>query len=68
MLVENKIRIVTLISLLNLKKPLRILYDLNIPLKDFFKIQPGIDVNICREKYFKPGIKSSILKETVYAD
>jgi len=26
------------------------------------------DVDIYREKYIKPSIKSSILKETVYAD
>jgi len=44
------------------------LYDLKIQLKDFFRIQLGIDVDICREKYIKPRIKNSILKETVYAD
>jgi uncharacterized protein len=44
------------------------LYDLKIQLKDFFQIQLGIDVDICREKYIKPRIKGSILKETVYAD
>lgn len=44
------------------------LYDLKIQLKDFFRIQLGIDVDICREKYIKPRIKNSILNETVYAD
>ena len=44
------------------------LYDLKIQLKEFFHIQLGIDVDICREKYIKPRFKSSILKETVYAD
>jgi uncharacterized protein len=44
------------------------LYDLKIQLKDFFRIQLGIDVDICREKYIKPRIKNSILKDTVYAD
>jgi predicted nucleotidyltransferase len=44
------------------------LYDLKIQLKEFFQIQLGIDVDICREKYIKPKFKSSILKETVYAD
>jgi len=44
------------------------LYDLKIQLKEFFQIQLGIDVDICREKYIKPRFKSSILKETVYAD
>ena len=43
------------------------LYDLKLQLKDFFQTQIGIDVDICREKYIKPRIKSSILKETVYA-
>ena len=44
------------------------LYDLKIQLKDFFKKNIGIEVDICREKYIKPRIKNSILKETVYAD
>ena len=44
------------------------LYDLKMQLKDFFRIQLGIEVDICREKYIKPRIKSSILKETVYAE
>ena len=44
------------------------LYELKIQLKEFFQIQLGIDVDICREKYIKPRFKSSILKETVYAD
>ena len=44
------------------------LYDLKIQLKEFFHIQLGIDVDICREKYIKPRFKSYILKETVYAD
>jgi predicted nucleotidyltransferase len=44
------------------------LYDLKLQLKDFFKKNIGIEVDICREKYIKPRIKNSILKETVYAD
>ena len=43
------------------------LYDLKIQLKEFFHIQLGIGVDICREKYIKPRFRSSILKETVYA-
>ena len=43
------------------------LYELKIQLKEFFQIQLGIDVDICREKYIKPRLKNSILKETVYA-
>ena len=44
------------------------LYDLKLQLKDFFKTKLGIEVDICREKYIKPRIKKSILKETIYAD
>ncbi len=44
------------------------LYDLKLQIKDFVKTSLGIEVDICREKYIKPRIKSSILKETVYAD
>jgi len=43
------------------------LYDLKLNLKDFFRKELGIEVDICREKYIKPRIKSSILRETVYA-
>ena len=43
------------------------LFELKIQLKEFFQMQLGIDVDICREKYIKPRFKSSILKETVYA-
>jgi len=43
------------------------LYDLKLNLKDFFRIHLGLEVDICREKYIKPRIRSSILKETVYA-
>ncbi len=43
------------------------LYELKIQLKEFFQIQLGIDVDICREKYIKPRFKTTILKETVYA-
>ena len=44
------------------------LYELKLQLKDFCKKNLGIGVDICREKYIKPRIKNSILKETVYAD
>jgi predicted nucleotidyltransferase len=43
------------------------LYDLKLQLKDFFQIQLGLVIDICREKYIKPRIKNSILKDTVYA-
>ena len=38
------------------------LYDLKMQLKDFFRIQLGIEVDICREKYIKPRIKKFNLK------
>jgi uncharacterized protein len=44
------------------------LYDLKLQVKDFFRTKLGIEVDICREKYIKPRIKKSILKETIYAD
>ena len=44
------------------------LYDLKLQLKDFFRTKLGIEVDICREKYIKPRIKKSILKEAIYAD
>ena len=43
------------------------LYDLKLQLKDFFKNKFGIETDICREKYIKPRVKNTILKETVYA-
>jgi predicted nucleotidyltransferase len=44
------------------------LYDLKIQIKEFIKNGLDIEVDICREKYIKPRIKNSILKETVYAE
>jgi len=44
------------------------LYELKLQLKEYFRKNLGIEVDICREKYIKPRIKNSILKETVYAD
>jgi predicted nucleotidyltransferase len=43
------------------------LYDLKIQLKELFRNKFGIETDICREKYIKPRIKKTILKETVYA-
>ncbi len=43
------------------------LYDLKLQLKEFFRNRFGIETDICREKYIKPRIKKTILKETVYA-
>ena len=44
------------------------LYELKIQLKEFIKSNLGLEVDICREKYIKPRIKKSILKETVYVN
>jgi predicted nucleotidyltransferase len=44
------------------------LYELKLQLKEYFRKNLGIEVDICREKYIKPRIKNSILKEIVYAD
>jgi len=43
------------------------LYDLKLQLKEFFRDKFGIEIDICREKYLKPRVKKTILKETVYA-
>jgi predicted nucleotidyltransferase len=44
------------------------LYDLKLQLREFFKASLGIETDVCREKYIKPRLKSSILKEAIYAD
>ena len=43
------------------------LYELKIQLKKYFLENLGLQVDICREKYIKPRIRNSILKEAVYA-
>ncbi len=42
------------------------LYDIKLELKQFFRSNLGIEIDICREKYIKPRIKEKILKETFY--
>ena len=44
------------------------LYELKLQLKEFFKKNLDSEVDICREKYIKPRLRSYILKETVYVD
>ena len=44
------------------------LYELKLQLKEYIRKNLGIEVDICREKYIKPRIRNSILRETVYAD
>lgn len=43
------------------------LYDLKLQLKEFIRLKLGLEVDICREKYIKSRMRSSILNETVYA-
>ena len=42
------------------------LYDLKLQLKEFFLTQAGVKIDVCREKYIKPGFKQSILQEARY--
>jgi uncharacterized protein len=44
------------------------LYDLKLDIKEFFRSELGIEIDICREKYIKPRIKKEILKETLYVN
>jgi len=44
------------------------LYDLKLQIKEFFRNNLQLEIDICREKYLKPRIRKSILSETVYAD
>jgi len=44
------------------------LYDLKLQIKEFFRYNLQVEIDICREKYLKPRIKKSILRETVYAE
>jgi uncharacterized protein len=38
------------------------LYDLKLDIKEFFRSELGIEIDICREKYIKPRIKRKYLK------
>jgi predicted nucleotidyltransferase len=44
------------------------LYDIKIELKQFFKDNLNVEVDICREKYIKPRYKNRIIKEAIYVD
>ncbi len=44
------------------------IYDLKLQIKDFFKNNLDLEVDICREKYIKPQFKKSIIKEAIYVD
>ena len=43
------------------------LFDLKQQLKAFFRDKLNLEVDICREKYIKPKIRNSILREAQYA-
>lgn len=43
------------------------LYEKKNSLKQYIKDKLGLNTDICREKYIKPQIKKSILRETQYA-
>lgn len=42
------------------------LFELKIALKQYIRANLHRDVDICREKYIKPYIKESLLKEVIY--
>lgn len=42
------------------------LFGKKMRLKDLLKVSFNREVDICREKYIKPYIKSSLLKEAIY--
>jgi uncharacterized protein len=44
------------------------LFELKLQIKNYFKNNLGVEVDICREKYIKPQYKSSIIKEAIYVD
>ena len=44
------------------------LYDLKIAIKQFFRDNLSVDVDLCRSKYIKPRYKKRILNETIYVD
>lgn len=42
------------------------LYDLKISIKQFFKDNLNLEVDLCREKYIKPRYRKRILNEAIY--
>lgn len=44
------------------------LYDIKIGIKQFFKENLNIEVDICREKYIKPLFKKRIQNEAIYVE
>jgi len=44
------------------------LFDIKIEIKQFFKENLNLEVDICREKYIKPLFKRNIQNETIYVE
>ncbi|MCA1760202.1 MAG: nucleotidyltransferase family protein [Bacteroidales bacterium] len=44
------------------------LFDIKIGIKQFFKENLNLEVDICREKYIKPLFKKRIQKEAIYVE
>jgi hypothetical protein len=44
------------------------LFDIKVGIKQFFKENLNIEVDICREKYIKPLFKKRIQNETIYVE
>ncbi len=44
------------------------LYDIKIAVKQFFRKNLKVDVDLCREKYIKTRYKNRILNEAIYVD
>jgi len=44
------------------------LFDVKIGIKQFFKENLNIEVDICREKFIKPLFKKRIQNEAIYVD
>jgi len=42
------------------------LYEQKMRLREFFRTELGVEIDICREKYIKPRVREMILKEAVY--
>ncbi len=43
------------------------LFEIKQSLREYLRSEFKTDVDICREKYIKPKLRKSILKETIYA-
>ena len=43
------------------------LFEIKQNLREYLKSEFKTEVDICREKYIKPKLRKSILKETIYA-